>query len=98
MEQIERIQYMEQLFDFSSEAIKEHPMPLDKYEEAKKAIASLSRYYDSEEWRQDYEADEAGLLPKDLKRGVLSEDGIWNLLSDWRELEVRLRSLRENQL
>lgn len=89
---------MEQLFDFSSEAIKEHPMPLDKYEEAKKAIASLSRYYDSEEWRQDYEADEAGLLPKDLKRGVLSEDGIWNLLSDWRELEVRLRSLRENQL
>lgn len=73
-------------------------MPLDKYEEAKKAIASLSRYYDSEEWRQDYEADEAGLLPKDLKRGVLSEDGIWNLLSDWRELEVRLRSLRENQL
>ena len=98
MEQIERIHYMEQLFDFSSEAIKEHPMPLDKYEEAKKAIASLSRYYDSEEWRQDYEADEAGLLPKDLKRGVLSEDGIWNLLSDWRELEVRLRSLRENQL
>ena len=73
-------------------------MPLDKYEEAKKAIASLSRYYDSEEWRQDYEADEAGLLPKDLNRGVLSEDGIWNLLSDWRELEVRLRSLRENQL
>ena len=89
---------MEQLFDFSSEAIKEHPMPLDKYEEAKKAIASLSRYYDSEEWRQDYEADEAGLLPKDLKRGVLSEDGIWNLLSDWRKLEVRFWSLRENQL
>ena len=85
---------MEQLFDFSSEAIKEHPMPLDKYEEAKKAIASLSRYYDSEEWRQDYEADEAGLLPKDLKRGVLSEDGIWNLLSDWRELEVHFRSLK----
>ena len=25
--------------------------------------------------------DEAGLLPKDLKRGVLSEDGLWNLLT-----------------
>ena len=94
MEQIERIQYMEQLFDFSSEAIKERPMPLDKYEEAKKAIVSLSEYYDSKEWRQDYEADEAGFLPKDLKRGVLSEDGIWNLLSDWRELEVRFRSFK----
>ena len=85
---------MEQLFDFSSEAIKEHPMPLDKYEEAKKAIVSLSDYYNSKEWRQDYEADEAGLLPKDLKRGVLSEDGVWNLLSDWRELEVCFWSLK----
>lgn len=85
---------MEQLFDFSSEAIKEHPMPLDKYEEVKKAIASLSRYYNSEEWKQDYADDEADKLPKDLKRGVLSEDGIWNLLSDWRELEVCFRSLK----
>ena len=85
---------MERLFDFVLEAIKERPMPLDKYEEAKKAIASLSRYYNSEEWKQDYADDEADKLPKDLKRGVLSEDGIWNLLSDWRELEVRFRSLK----
>ena len=49
-------------------------------------------------WKQDYADDEAGMFPKDLKRGVLSEDGIWNLLSDWQELEERLRSLRENQL
>ena len=84
-ERMERIRRMEQLFDFVLEAIKERPLPLDKYEELKKAIDSLSGYYDSEEWRRDYEADEAGLLPKDLKRGVLSEDGIWNLLSDWRD-------------
>ena len=32
-------------------------------------------------------ADEAGNLPPDLKRGVLSEDGIWNLLSDYREIQ-----------
>ena len=86
-ERMERIRRMEQLFDFVWEAIKERPLPLDKYEELKKAIASLSRYYDSEEWRRDYEADEAGLLPKYLKRGVLSEDGMWNLLSVWSELE-----------
>ena len=85
---------MERLFDFVLEAIKERPMPLDKYEEAKKAIVSLSEYYNSKEWKQDYADDEADKLPKDLKRGVLSEDGIWNLLSDWRELEVRFRSLK----
>jgi len=35
----------------------------------------------------DFAADEAGNLPPDLKRGVLSEDGIWNLLSDYREIQ-----------
>ena len=42
-------------------------------------------------WRQDLADDEAGLLPEGLKRGVLSEDGIWNMLSDYRELNERLQ-------
>ena len=37
--------------------------------------------------------DEAGNLPADLKRGVLSEDGIWNLLADNRELMNRMREV-----
>lgn len=87
MEQIERIRIMEHLLDFALEATRELPMSFDKYAEVKEAIATLSAYYGSDEWKQDYADDEAGLLPKDLKRGVLSEDGIWNLLSDWQELE-----------
>ena len=43
-------------------------------------LRQLSDYYSSPEWKRDYAADEAGLLPNDLKRGVLSEDGIYNLL------------------
>ena len=39
----------------------------------------------------DFADDEAGRLPADLKRGVLSEDGIWNLLSDVSELNLRIR-------
>ena len=38
---------------------------------------------------QDFAADEAGILPPDLKRGVLSEDGIWNLLSDYRDVQKK---------
>ena len=30
----------------------------------------------------DYEADEKGLIPKDLKRGVLSEDALYDLLAE----------------
>ena len=80
---------MEQLFDLAKEAMEEVMMSLETYEKAQEAIAVLSEYYGSKEWKQDYVDDEAGLLPKDLKRGVLSEDGIWNLLSDWQETKTR---------
>jgi GNAT superfamily N-acetyltransferase len=43
-------------------------------------LKALSDYYSSSAWKRDYAADEAGLLPKDMKHGVLSEDGIYNLL------------------
>ena len=89
MEQIARIRHMEQFFDLAKEAMEEVMMSLETYEKAQEAIAVLSEYYGSKEWKQDYVDDEAGLLPKDLKRGVLSEDGIWNLLSDWQEAKAR---------
>ena len=44
--------------------------------------ARLEAYYTSKDWRYDFELDEAGLLPAGLKRGVLSEDGIFNLLEN----------------
>lgn len=81
MQQIERIQYMEQLLDFVVEERKEPDISHDKQERIQEAIRILSEYYGSDEWKQDFADDEAGLLPKDLKRGVLSEDGIWNLIS-----------------
>lgn len=52
-------------------------------EETRFRLAILDEYYTSGEWREDYEADEAGLLPKDMKRGVLSQDGVYDLLSRW---------------
>ena len=48
-------------------------------------ISELKAYYTSDEWKRDFAADEAGLLPKKLPRGVLSEDGIYNLLETYRE-------------
>ena len=81
MDQLERIRYMEQLLDFVIEARKEQTTSPEKKERIQKAIGILSDYYSSKEWKQDFADDEAGLLPKDLKRGVLSEDGIWNVLN-----------------
>lgn len=97
MEQMERISRMEELLNFSSEAIKELAKALDKYEKAAEAVSTLSNYYGSNEWKQDYAADEAGLLPKDLRRGVLSEDGIWNMLSEWQELREQMMRISNKQ-
>lgn len=81
---------MEQHLDCASAAVKELSAALDKFVEAQEAIAALSEYYGSADWKQDFADDEAGRLPAGLKRGVLSEDGIWNLLTDSRELNIRL--------
>ena len=44
-------------------------------------IQMLDDYYTSGQWLKDYEADEQGLLSGDLKRGVLSQDALFDLLS-----------------
>lgn len=91
-QQIARIRKMERHLDRAMAAVKRLSTALDKWGDAQQAIAALDKYYGSEEWRQDYADDEAGLLPADLKRGVLSEDGIWNLLTDCKELKERLKA------
>ena len=96
MTQEERIRQMELLMDRASAAVMSLSAALDQYAEAQEAIATLSRYYGSRQWKQDFADDEAGRLPADLKRGVLSEDGIWNLLADNRDLIERIIRLSES--
>ena len=93
MEQIERIRQMEQQFDKASAATKGLSAALDKYLKAQKSIQMLNDYYGSDAWKQDFADDESERLPKDLKRGVLSEDAIWNLLADSHELNQRLQKI-----
>ena len=88
--QLARIGKMEGYLDQAAQAVMLLSVALERYAEARESIRALSDYYGSEEWKQDFADDEAGLLPHDLKRGVLSEDSIWNLLSDSRDLEERM--------
>ena len=94
-EQIERIRQMELRMERAAKAVMELSAALENYEAVQEDIAELERYYGSEAWKQDFADDEAGLLPADLKRGVLSEDGIWNLLEDVRELNDGLHELSD---
>lgn len=91
MNNIERIEEMERRFDRVLEVFHEMEAALEHYEAAQEDIRVLDAYLGSDDWKVDLAADEAGQLPFGLKRGVLSEDGIWNLLEGWRELELRVK-------
>ena len=67
MDIIQRIEYMESLYDL---ALATGQVPRE-----------LREYYENGQWLRDYEADERGELPVTLKRGVLSQDGLWDLLN-----------------
>ena len=96
MTQLERIGKMEQALDRLNLSLRHLSDALDEYESTSDALRELSAYYGSQEWRQDFEADEAGELPPQLKRGVLSEDGIWSALEKRKELTNRMHDLAAN--
>ena len=77
---IKRVIYMESVFDEVQNALAEGVDIEDALLQEK--IGILIQYYESEQWKNDYSADERGELPADLKRGVLSEDGVYNHLND----------------
>jgi phosphoglycolate phosphatase len=43
-------------------------------------LNQLKEYQESGQWLEDFEADERGEIPQDIKRGILSEDALYNLL------------------
>ena len=92
-EQIARIQQMERCLDRASQAVMRLSAALDEYADARDALRQLSDYYGSDAWKHDFADDSAGLLPPDLKRGVLSEDAVWNLLEDVRDLKERMADM-----
>ena len=93
MKQIERIERMEQNLERATDALRVLNNALDEYEAAQDALQELDTYYGSDTWKQDLSDDEQGRLPNTLKRGVLSEDAIWNILEDYRALKERLDML-----
>ena len=68
---IDRITEMESILDEAvrrMDRAKEEPEALLQYQPQ---IKRLEEYYSSQDWKDDFELDEAGELPKDIKRGEL---------------------------
>lgn len=91
MTQTERIEHMEKILDEAQDAVRQLACALERYRAVKPRVDELEAYYTSRLWMQDYEDDCAGRLPNELKRGVLSQDAVFDLLDGMRGVEQALK-------
>lgn len=84
--QIQRITNYEALFDELSSALSDPENAVREIKSIQAKASKLEKYYTGKLWKKDFSDDEAGKLPAGLKRGVLSEDGIFSLLDEIKAL------------
>ncbi len=83
-ERIERVREMEAAMERLQKAFSDDRPAREFSDAVRNDLARLDSYYHAE-WIEDYEADERGEFPPDLKRGVLSQDGLYDLLAEAQE-------------
>ena len=78
---IKRITEMEAAMDKVSKVLDGIHEKLSELKKLTGDIDKLEEYYENE-WRDDFDDDERGELPGNLKRGVLTEDALYELLEE----------------
>ena len=82
---------MESILNRATQKMDALEKKIAEYEEFQSEIQKLEAYYTSQQWKDDLAMDEKGELPDKLKRGILSEDGIYNMLERNKELLSRIK-------
>ena len=93
---IERITKNEEKLDKILLSVKKLEEALEEFKNNQKILEELNEYYGSEEWFKDKEAYEKGEI-SDIKAGVLSEDAIWNLNEDIKDLQIEMNKLKQQK-
>ena len=76
-----RIRHMEAVFDLLQNVLAQNPFAIRQDAHLQEQLGILAQYYEGGLWLRDYELDELGLLPEDLKRGVLSQDALYDFFA-----------------
>ena len=90
---IKRITKMEKIMEELSQVQEKLNEALDEFENFKEKAKAFDDYYSSEKWMEDYSADDMGLLPEDMERGVLNEDIPYDVLGENYNLAMRMKDL-----
>ena len=89
---IDRIKKNEERLDNVLESIKELEKSLENFKANKKNIDLLNKYYGSKSWFRDKEDFENHKIAN-VKAGVLSEDAVWNMNEDIKDLIESMNSI-----
>ena len=83
---IQRITEMEEYLNECTAATEDLTRQLDRMEELRDHMISLFSYYGSDAWYEDREGD----IPKGIPAGVLSEDLIYDQITDIRDAAFQM--------
>ena len=95
-ESMHRVEYMEPILDKLIALMQPlengtaSAVQMREYKMYQFKVKELDEYYASADWKKDFETDERGEYPSYLKRGVLSEDAVYNVLTKNEELLASL--------
>ncbi|MER0124061.1 DUF4298 domain-containing protein [Streptococcus sp. ZJ100] len=84
---------MEKILNQAETVLTNLEQSVEVFEQFQSSLASLFAYYESKEWLHHYQMDEARQFPKNLARGVLSEDAVYNTIVRYHELMKKMRRL-----
>ena len=93
MKTYEHITAMENIMVEQEELLRKLKAVLNDLEQHQEDCRALAAYYCSDQREQDLQDDEQHLIPEDLRRGVLSEDGIYNFLGEYYQTGIRMMEL-----
>ena len=86
---IERVKEMEGYLNECTSATESLNAQLERMEEIREKMIRLFSYYGSEAWYEDRE----GELPEDVPAGVLSEDLVYDRITEIRDAAFRMMEL-----
>lgn len=86
---IAHIEKQEKTLDEFTQVLKDLKRITEKWENLYPDFSDLMAYYSSEQWLKDMEAHNKGEL-KNIKCGVLSQDAVYNLYDDQKQLTLAI--------
>ena len=89
---IDRIKINEERLDIIINSINNLEDALNDFESNKNNIRLLNKYYGSKNWFKDKEVFESEKI-HNVKAGVLSEDAVWNMNEDIKDLIFKMKEI-----